>query len=228
MEKTMKISIIITLICAIFLSIFSIYLISYQKEYENKQETKKEKYVYGKKTKIYAGSLFLLNFILGILLSFIYTGNSWMLNIKLLALISILWPIGYIDYKYMKIPNKILLAGLYLRMICLTAETILYKKAVIKILFAEFLAAIVIFLICMLLNFIMKNAVGIGDIKLLVLMALYIGDSGIIPAVVFSLFVSFFISVYFLIIGKKGKKDVIPFAPSILAGTYLSIFLLGI
>lgn len=55
MEKTMKISIIITLICAIFLSIFSIYLISYQKEYENKQETKKEKYVYGKKNKDICG-----------------------------------------------------------------------------------------------------------------------------------------------------------------------------
>ncbi len=224
----MKVSIIITLVCTIFLSIFSIYLISYQKEYENKQEVKKAKYVYGKKTKIYAGSLFVLNFILAILLDVIYTGNSWMLNIKLLALISILWPIGYIDYKYMKIPNKILLAGLYLRAVCLTAEVILYKKAIIKMLFTEFLAVIVIFLICMLLNFIMKNAVGMGDIKLLILMALYIGDSGIIPAIVFSLFVSFFISIYFLITGKKGKKDVIPFAPSVLAGTYLSIFLLGI
>ncbi len=224
----MKVSIIITLVCTIFLSIFSIYLISYQKEYENKQEVKKAKYVYGKKTKIYAGSLFVLNFILAILLDVIYTGNSWMLNIKLLALISILWPIGYIDYKYMKIPNKILLAGLYLRAVCLIAEVILYKKAIIKMLFTEFLAVIVIFLICMLLNFIMKNAVGMGDIKLLILMALYIGDSGIIPAIVFSLFVSFFISIYFLITGKKGKKDVIPFAPSVVAGTYLSIFLLGI
>ena len=128
----------------------------------------------------------------------------------------------------MKIPNKILLAGLYLRAVCLIAEVILYKKAIIKMLFTEFLAVIVIFLICMLLNFIMKNAIGMGDIKLLILMALYIGDSGIIPAIVFSLFVSFFISIYFLITGKKGKKDVIPFAPSVLAGTYLSIFLLGI
>ena len=150
----MKVSIIITLVCTIFFFIFSIYLISYQKEYENKQEVKKAKYVYGKKTKIYAGSLFVLNFILAILLDVIYTENSWMLNIKLLALISILWPIGYIDYKYMKIPNKILLAGLYLRAVCLIAEVILYKKAIIKMLFTEFLAVIVIFLICMLLNFI--------------------------------------------------------------------------
>lgn len=223
----MKASVVITLVCTIFLNIFSIYLISYQKEYEKKEE-QGEKYVYKKKTKIYAGILFLLNFMLGIVLSFVYTSNSWMLNVKLLALISMLWPIGYIDYKYMKIPNKILLTGLYLRVACFIPEIIVYKKNIIKILFSEFLAAVVIFLICMLLNFIMKNAVGMGDIKLLVLMALYIGDSGIIPAIVFSLFISFFISVYFLITGKKGKKDIIPFAPAVLTGTYLSIFLLGI
>lgn len=223
----MKASVVITLVCTIFLNIFSIYLISYQKEYEKKEE-QGEKYVYKKKTKIYAGILFLLNFMLGIVLSFVYTSNSWMLNVKLLALISMLWPIGYIDYKYMKIPNKILLTGLYLRVACFIPEIIVYKKNIIKILFSEFLAAVVIFLICMLLNFIMKNAVGMGDIKLLILMALYIGDGGIIPAVIFSLVISFFVSVYFLVTGKKGRKDIIPFAPAVLTGTYLSIFLLGI
>ena len=44
---------------------------------------------------------------------------------------------------------------------------------------------------------------------------------------IFSFIISFFVAIYSLISRKKTKKDAIPFGPSLLIGTYLSIFLCG-
>ena len=74
---------------------------------------------------------------------------------------------------------------------------------------------------------IMKGGIGMGDIKLFSVMALFLSIDGLIPAVIFSFIISFFVAIYSLISRKKTKKDAIPFGPSLLIGTYLSIFLCG-
>lgn len=67
-----------------------------------------------------------------------------------------------------------------------------------------------------------------GDIKLFALMGLYQGLFGVFNSVFFSLIVSFFISIILLILKRKNRKDVIPFGPSIYAGTVVGIFLTGL
>ncbi len=219
---------IITVIYSILSVIFNIYLFSYMKEYQNDEQKDRKNFVYDKKVKIYLIIMFLFVLLLSIILSIVYKKNTWIHNVKLISIVNILWPIAYIDFQYMKIPNKLLMAGGVLRILLLLPEIFVYRDKLIKIVISEIIAAVLIFVICILINLIMKNAIGMGDIKMLIIMSLFIGEGGIIPAVICSLLVSFFVAIFFLVTGKKGKKDMIPFAPSLLIGTYLSVFLLGV
>ena len=74
----------------------------------------------------------------------------------------------------------------------------------------------------------MKNGVGMGDIKLILIMSLYLGIQGIFGVLFMSLIVIFFAGLYLMIIKKRSKRESIPFAPAILAGTVISILVNGI
>jgi leader peptidase (prepilin peptidase)/N-methyltransferase len=58
-------------------------------------------------------------------------------------------------------------------------------------------------------------------------MGLMLGLDGIWSAVFASLVVSFLASIVLMITKKKKRGDMIPFAPAIMVGTYLSVFLTG-
>lgn len=90
------------------------------------------------------------------------------------------------------------------------------------------IATVAVLVACILCCLIVKGAIGMGDVKLFGVMALYLGLEGIWTAIFCALVVSFFIAVFSLITKKVKRKDNIPFAPAILIGTYLSIFLTGI
>ena len=49
----------------------------------------------------------------------------------------------------------------------------------------------------------------------------------LIFSVFVSLIVSFVISAVLLVTKKKKRRDVIPFAPALMIGTYISVFLTG-
>ena len=87
--------------------------------------------------------------------------------------------------------------------------------------------AAVIGIFFFLLFLVFKNSIGMGDIKLFAVMGLYQGLWGAVNSVFFSLVVSFVLSVGLLITRKKGRKDTIPFGPSILIGTAIAIGLAG-
>ena len=150
------------------------------------------------------------------------------MSIKRLALLSMLWPIAYIDYKTYRIPNAFIVLGLGYRGIILALELILSSQTVWPTVLGELVAAGALFLASVLCSLITKNAIGFGDVKLFILMGLMLGMDGIWGSVFLSLIVSFFISVYVLITKKKTRKDTIPFGPAIVIGTYLSVCLSGV
>ena len=95
------------------------------------------------------------------------------------------------------------------------------------ILLSEIIAAAALFIAAVLCTLCIKNSIGYGDIKLFIVMGLLLGLTGIWSAIFLSLIVSFVVSVYFLITKKKGRKDLIPFGPALVIGTYLSVCLSG-
>ena len=56
---------------------------------------------------------------------------------------------------------------------------------------------------------------------------LFVQYDGIWGAVFASLVLSFLLAVFLLVTKKKSRKDVIPFAPAIVLGTFVSVFLTG-
>lgn len=150
-------------------------------------------------------------------------------QIKLISLISILFPIAAIDLRLQKIPNKLLLIALIVRGLIFLVECILSLSNAMTIFKDSLIGAFVIAAFFLLILLIFKNSIGMGDIKLFAMMGLYQGFLGAATSVFFSLFISSVISAFLLITRKKkSRKDTIPLGPSILIGTILAMGLTGI
>lgn len=176
--------------------------------------------------KIFVVAMFAMNIILANFIVYIYNGSN-IINAKLMILISMMWPIAYIDFKEKRIPNKILIIMLIARAVILIPELALLGN-ISQTLISMVIATVALIIACVLCCLIVKGAIGMGDIKLFCVMAIYLGLEGIWSAIFCSLIVSFVIAVFSLATKRVNRKDNIPFAPAILIGTYLSIFLTGI
>lgn len=208
-------------IITILVNILNLYLF----RYEHSKDEEKEN-VEHSVNKAFVVAMFMMNILLANLITYIYDG-SVVINVKLMILVSMMWPIAYIDFKKKKIPNDILKIMLIARAIILVPELILLGNVAHR-LFSMLIATVAVLVACILCCLIVKGAIGMGDVKLFGVMALYLGLEGIWTAIFCALVVSFFIAVFSLITKKVKRKDNIPFAPAILIGTYLSIFLTGI
>lgn len=177
---------------------------------------------------VYSGVMLVMQSILAYLLLTIYPENTPCMVLKRIGLLTLIWQAAAIDWKWQKIPNDIILTGVAFRVFMLIPEFIFDRDVMLSNLIEEgiaFLVVVVLVLICLLL---MKNSIGMGDVKLLMLMALCQGINGIAMSCFLSMIVSFLVAVVLLLSRRKTRKDTIAFAPCILVGTFLGIFLTGI
>lgn len=147
---------------------------------------------------------------------------------KRLLLVSLLWPVAAFDYKEYRIPNKLVLFALLGRLLILVFELIFRTSTILATLINEGIAVVgaaVVCLICMLLS---RGSLGMGDFKLMIAMAALLGIEGIYYSMFASIFAAFVVAIVLLITKKKGRKDHMPFAPSILVGTIISLILCGV
>lgn len=164
---------------------------------------------------------------LAVFMSVFYQELTTIYMLKRLCLVTLLFPIAAIDYKRYVIPNKLLIIGLICRGVILGLELIFQREKLIDTLVSEVVSAIGLFILCMIILLIMKGSIGMGDVKLFSVMALFQGFVGVSSSIMASLLVSFVVSVFLLITKKKSRKDMIAFGPSILIGTFISVFLTG-
>lgn len=160
------------------------------------------------------------------MLSIIYDA-SWIFTVKRLIVCISLWPIALIDYRNHIIPNKILCFMLIARVAIGIAELVVdFESAKSELIICLIAAVVILFVLC-LMRFIVKDGIGFGDIKLFAVIGLLLGLKGACSAVFVSFVVSFFVSIFLLVSKRKNRKEQIAFAPSILAGTLLSVIFLG-
>lgn len=176
---------------------------------------------------IYAGVMVVITMIISIVYFFEYEDLEIITAIKRLSLLTVLWPVGYIDFKSYRIPNSFIILGIVYRVLILPFEFIFASDTVWTYLASEGIAAVAMFLATFLCSLCIKDSIGAGDIKLFIVMGLLLGLDGLWSCVFASLIVSFIVAVYLILTKKKTRKDSIPFGPAIVIGTFLSIFLLG-
>ena len=150
-----------------------------------------------------------------------------MLNLKLITLLAVLFVVNVSDVRMHIIPNKVILAAIVLRLIYYVAELFVLGSDFWQLLKGDLLALLIVAFFFVVGVLIIKNGLGMGDIKLMLVMCLFQGVSGVIGSLFISLIVAFFISIAMLIMKKITRKDSLAFAPSILLGTLISVFLSG-
>ncbi len=176
---------------------------------------------------IYSGICIVLTIVISIFFPKVYAENSVWVNVKRMTLLAIIWPIAYIDFKTLRIPNLFVVFGLICRAVILIFEVLLGNQYVWVTLLSEAIAAGALLLAAALCALVVKNGIGFGDMKLFVIMGLMLGLDGIWGSIFLALVVSFFIALFVLLTKKKSRKDAIPFGPALVIGTYLSICLSG-
>ena len=204
----------------IFIIALLLYLISFYMLIRDEKYRKKS-------LLIYACVYLIVELAVTAMLQFFYINNVVIHNLKRICLISILGPIAYVDCKEYIIPNKFIILGLVYRAVLLPLEILLVGRASLAVILSEVVAAGAIFLAAILCKVCIKNSIGSGDIKLFLVMGLFLSLDGIWGAILFSLFVCFFQVIFLLLTKKKTRKDSIAFGPAMTIGTLLSIFMTG-
>ena len=69
-----------------------------------------------------------------------------------------------------------------------------------------------------------KEAMGLGDVKLMGALGLYFGFANIIIVSVLSFLIGAVLSIFLLITRIKKPDEYIPFGPFIVIGTFITIF----
>ena len=217
---------VIVLIFTIVSSVASIIMLRY--EWLRQENTEAEFWKFPKWLWIYGGIMLVVQVVLSYLLMTIYTENTICMFVKRIGLLALIWQAAALDWKYKKIPNDIILTGVIFRVIMLIPEFISERENILANLISEGIALAVIIVVVLICLLLMKNSIGMGDFKLLMVMAICQGINGIITSVFLSMLVSFFVAVALLLTKKKTRKDTLPFAPCILIGTLTGVFLTGI
>ena len=149
-------------------------------------------------------------------------------DFRLVALISVLLVAAITDLKSRIIPNKLLLMGSGYWVIWVGICFLSNNEHFFNEMISSVAALVAITIICVICLFILKNAIGMGDLKLMMLMAMLQGALGLCSSLFLSFVFAFVACIFFLITKKKGKKDYIAFAPFAFLGTIVSIILKGV
>lgn len=176
---------------------------------------------------IYSAVMVVLTLVLSVMIPRWFSESGTMSLMKRTLLLSAIWPVAYIDFKTYRIPNAFVLLGLGIRAVLLVAELLLDNGVLMYTLISEAVAAGALFAAGMLCGLVAKGSIGFGDIKLFVVLGLFLGMEGSWSAVFSALMISLVVAIFLLATKKKSRKDAIPFGPAIVLGTYLSVCLTG-
>ena len=148
-------------------------------------------------------------------------------QMRLLGLLLLLFPCAVVDGFAKKIPNRFLVVGLIVWSVFFGIELILQRETAMSSIVDSLTGATILGAFFLLMRLLFKNSIGVGDIKLLMMIGLYQGLQGAMSSIFFSMFALFLTSVFLLLTKRKERKDTLPFCPSVLVGTILSVAMTG-
>lgn len=217
---------LILTVVSIFMSFFMCFFLQYI--INNSDKSKWTKCVLPRITELKVWfSVFSFLLVVGINFVELIYSNTLFLNLSIVVSLTILGVAAYTDYKEHIISNKLVLLGIILWMIFTIVQLSINFQSNYMAVLKNLFFALAIFVVGLLLVIITKGSVGMGDVKLLCILSLLLYPFSFVMSLLVSLVVSFLYCVVALIARKKTRKDIIPFAPSLLVGFYLTAILFG-
>ena len=135
-----------------------------------------------------------------------------------LVVFAILITASIIDIRVGRIPDKLIIAGAAIGLILSLFNP---EHGLLQGLMTGTVAGLVMLLV----SWITKGGLGLGDVKLFGCIGIYLGLESIASAMLISAILSGFFSLVLLCINRDNKKREIPFAPFIMVGTLAAIIL---
>jgi len=131
--------------------------------------------------------------------------------------VSLLIIITFIDLEHMIIPDILVIPGIII--------FFFYSFLGINSLFLDkllggFIGGLIIFLIV----FLSRGGMGIGDIKLSIMLGLFLGIKYLFVALILSFIIGGIVGIILLVFKIKDRKDPIPFGPFLSIGGLIALF----
>ena len=145
--------------------------------------------------------------------------------IKYFILAPMLISVFVIDYKLKIIPNRLVLTMFEIGLVFVFLYGLSNVAISINMLLGMLAGAGIFMLITLLGGLVYgKEAMGLGDVKLMGVLGLYFGLSNIIVIALVSFLIGAILSIVLLITKVKKSSEYIPFGPFIVLATFVSIF----
>ncbi len=180
----------------------------------------------GSKARIYSVYMFVVLVATAFLLVQYKGDNTILMNVERVYLVSLILPAMFYDLREERIPNKIVMYGTICRLIFIIPEVMLEGDIIMRWIM-EAVAVVIMFVVAVAIILICEDAFGMGDIKLFAVMGAFLGIDGLFAAMFYTAILSGFASVLLIILKKKKLKDTIKYAPFIVVGTIIAIFVFG-
>ena len=131
--------------------------------------------------------------------------------------------IAWIDIKTKKIPNRILITLLGIRVVLIVLEMIRFSEYAMVILMSSLLGMLIGFVMFIIPYFITRGGIGMGDVKMFAVIGCYVGSAVVMPSALFTVLSSAIYSGVQLIRRKTQLKDEIALGPFILIGIIITM-----
>ena len=155
-----------------------------------------------------------------------YTESNLILLASMIVLAGMFITTFMIDLKHYIIPNEIIIFGIAAGAV-FTGFLSYFKGDWYVLINAGigFLAGGLTFFLIVILGewFMKQEAMGMGDVKLMAVVGLFIGWKLTIIAMLMSFMIGSVVSIFLLATKIKGRKDMIPFGPFIILGSVVAI-----
>jgi len=136
------------------------------------------------------------------------------------ALACALIVVTYIDLDFQIIPDRISLGGIIVGLVCVNWLPVTYKDAIIGMFLGGGMLLAVIYGYYFITK---KMGMGIGDVKLLAMIGVFIGWQGVLFTIFTASLIGSVIGVTWVLINRKDMKAAIPFGPFISIGALIYI-----
>lgn len=132
--------------------------------------------------------------------------------------------IAIIDYRIKMIPNILILLGSVLQLVLFFPIEFIYMKANMReLLISSMLGCMMGGGILLLVYFISRHAIGMGDVKLVSLIGFLFGGNFAFSVLLSGITLAAIMAFVLLLVKRKTKNDTIPFAPFLLMGYIATI-----